>query len=152
MNNHTSLLVLIFVTFSLTACSNKPVLNRAKINSPMGVYESNTIPTYTIEIKQNFSYSICLLSSCFEGQYEEVSANYGAILLNFYSSSIGLEIEQLSHRTNNTDAFLKAMRQIRLNEPRPNDLAFHISDCDGTPCAGIGHRRSGVRFYKKINN
>jgi len=149
MNNYKSILVVIFVTFSLAACSNKPVLNRAKIDSPLGVYESNTIPTYTIEIKQNLSYSICSLSNCFDGQYERVPANYGVILLNFFSSSIGLEIEQLSHLANNTDAFFKAMRQIRLNEPRPNDLAFHISDCDGIPCAGIGHRRSGIRFYKK---
>ena len=149
MNSHNSILLIIFVIFTLSACNNKVVLNRANIISPIGIYESNTNPTYTIEIKHNLSYLVCSIDNCFDGEYEKVSANYGVILLDFFSSSTGLELERFSHRQNNTDEFFKAMRQLRLSEPRPNDLAFHITDCNGIPCAGIGHRRSGIKFYKK---
>jgi hypothetical protein len=74
--------------------------------------------------------------------------NYGVILIDFYLSELGETIDHLSHGKGETPQFYEAMKKIRLAEPRPNDLAFNLGDCEGIPCVGIGHTRAGVKFYK----
>ena len=143
-----SRLLILIIFLSLSGCSTKTLLNRADIKSPIGIYHSDSNPKFILTIKNNLIYTLCSNQNCFSGSYEDVTANYGVILLDFFASKHGLEVERLSHSPNNTSAFFVAMKKLRLSEPRPNDLAFHISDCDGIPCAGIGHRRSGIKFYK----
>jgi len=138
----------LLLSLTTLACStNKPIYS-VEIKSPLGVYQSDSQQKYWIEIKAQGHYSLCSASACDQGQYETVPVKYGVILLDFYSSDIGLEIEQLSHGTGYDKAYYAAMKAIRQTQPRADDLAFNIGNCDGVPCVGIGHKRDGVRFYK----
>lgn len=97
------------------------------------------------------SYLLCSPESCYQGKYQKVPVDYGVILIDFYLSDIGLTIEHLSHGKGESKQFYSAMKKIRLDSPRPNDLAFNIGDCGEIPCVGLGHTRAGVKFYKVEN-
>jgi len=140
------LCLVLIINFS--GCTTVPILNPAKIESPLGLYKSNSAEKYWLAIMQSEQYLLCSPDECHKGAYQNVPAKYGVILLDFFVSNLGQDIERQSHKANNTEAFFQAMNALRLAEPRPNDLAFYVSDCQGTPCAGVGHRRSGIKFYK----
>jgi hypothetical protein len=145
--------VLRFFTITLLAmfvfsCSTKSPFKIQKVSSPLGLYKSNTSQKYWIAIMQNNQYLLCSTLHCINGQYERVPANYGVILLDFYVSDIGLNIEKLSHGFNNTQAFYTAMKKLRLEGNRPNDMAFNVGQCNGIPCVGIGHTSEGVKFFR----
>jgi len=133
---------------TLFACSTKPIHAPLVIKSPLGIYKSNSQQKYWLAIMENEQYFLCSSKECYQGKYQRVPANYGVILVGFFATEIGQRIEYLSHKDNNTEVFYQAMKKLRLSEPRANDLAFHVSSCDGVPCVGLGHRRSGIKFYK----
>jgi hypothetical protein len=139
------LVLSLILTFS---CSTRTPVNYVKVKSPLGLYKSNTSQKYWIAIMQEYQYLLCSTKRCIKGEYERVPSNYGVILLNFFDSDIGLNIEELSHGFNNSQSFYSAMKAIRLESNRPNDFAFNIGDCNGVPCVGIGHTREGVKFYR----
>lgn len=100
---------------------------------------------------QNNQYLLCSPSECYKGLYERLPVNYGVILIDFYASEIGLQIERLSHGEPNTNDFYTLMKTIRLSQLRANDLAFNIDTCQAIPCVGLGHRRDGFKFLKIEN-
>jgi|GEM_PF-2656669 len=133
------------------ACSSKKTRVPSKADSPLGLYQSNTPQQFWLAILADNSYLLCSIRYCRQGQYESIAARYGVILLDFFSSDIGLKIERLSHGQGHSEVFYQQMRQIRLRQMRPNDLAFHVSDCGEIFCAGIGHRAEGVKFFKVVD-
>ena len=135
----------------LLGCSTKLPVSSIVINSPLGLYKSNTDQKYWIAIMSNQKYLLCSPEKCFPGKYQTVPANYGVILIDFYLSEFGQTVDHLSHGKGETKKFYETMKKLRLAEPRPNDLAFNLGNCDGIPCVGIGHSRAGVKFYKIEN-
>jgi len=135
----------------IPSCASQLPQSVLTINSPLGIYRSNTQENYWLAIQTNRQYMLCSPQKCYQGIYQIVPANYGVILLDFYLSDIGLAIERLSHGSGNTDAFFESMKQYRLQQSRANDQVFNLSDCGGIVCVGIGHRRNGVKFYRVEN-
>jgi len=121
------------------------------INSPLGLYKSNTDQKFWLAIMSHQKYLLCSPEKCIPGKYQTVPANYGVILIDFYLSEFGQTVDHLSHGKGETKQFYETMKKLRLAEPRPNDLAFNLGNCDGIPCVGIGHSRAGVKFYKIEN-
>jgi len=148
MKNIFRMPLLVLLTLTILACSTKLPVRSTVINSPLGLYKTNTDQKYWLAIMAESKYLLCSPIDCSQGKYQKVPANYGVILLDFYSTEIGLAIERLSHGKGETDEFYVAINQLRQKSPRANDLAFNIGDCNGTPCVGIGHTRAGVKFYK----
>lgn len=142
--------LLLFSVFN-SGCSSKLPVQAKRVISPLGLYKSNTKQKFWLAIMTNNQYLLCSPSSCSSGNYEQVPANYGVILNDFFKTEIGLKVETLSHGLGNSKSFYKAMKELRLSSDRADDLAFNIGDCDGTPCAGVGHMRHGVKFYKIEN-
>lgn len=139
-----------FAVFSLAlfGCSTKLPVSSTVINSPLGLYKSNTDQKFWLAIMSKQRYLLCSPEECYPGKYQKVPVNYGVILIDFYLSEIGRNVERLSHGEGETNQFYDAMKELRLAESRPNDLAFNIGDCDGIPCVGVGHSRAGVKFYR----
>jgi len=146
--NLSRIISLSILPIFLFSCSSRMPATVSKVASPLGLYKSNTNQKYWLAIMQNNKYLLCSTVDCFNGKYERVPANYGVILIDFYKSQIGLDIEKLSHGLNNTESFYVAMKKLRMNSNRANDLAFNIGDCYNVPCVGIGHTREGVKFYR----
>jgi hypothetical protein len=138
----------ILVSIALFGCSTKLPKQTVTINSPLGLYKSNTPQKFWLAIMTDENYLLCSPESCYQGKYQKVPVDYGVILIDFYLSDIGLTIEHLSHGNGESEQFYSAMKKIRLDSPRPNDLAFNIGDCSGIFCVGLGHTRAGVKFYK----
>ncbi len=136
------------LTVAIFACSTKLPKQTVSINSPLGLYKSNTTQKFWLAIMAKETYLLCSPVDCYQGKYQKVPVNYGVILLDFYRSDVGLAIDRLSHGKGETAEFYAAMKNLRITEPRANDLAFNISDCKGIPCVGLGHTRAGVKFYK----
>ncbi len=141
-------LTLLLLVFLVSACSTKLTIQPTKVKSPFGIYKSNTTQKYWVEILQKNEYKLCSIEECFKGVYENIPASYGVILIDFYTSETGLKIEKVSHGKTKNNQFYSAMKIFRLSQHRPNDLAFNIGDCNGTPCVGIGHTRNGIKFLK----
>ena len=141
-------LLLPLLALLVIGCTTKTPVHSVVVNSPLGLYKSNTEQKFWLAIMTEENYWLCSPNSCYHGKYQKVPVNYGIILLDFYLSDIGLAIERLSHGNGETEQFYSATHKVRLASPRANDLAFNISDCSGTPCVGIGHTRAGVKFYK----
>lgn len=148
MKNIFKIPLLVLLTLAIFACSTKLPKQTVTINSPLGLYKSNTDQKYWLAIMTESKYLLCSPKNCSQGKYQKIPANYGVILLDFYRTEVGLAIERLSHGKGETDEFYTAINLIRKNSLRANDLAFNIGDCDGIPCVGIGHTRAGVKFYK----
>jgi len=140
-------LLLLLVTTNI-ACSTKIPQRTITVESPLGLYCSDTDEKFWLAIMSEYRYLLCSPQSCYRGKYEAVAVDYGVILIDFFLSEQGLAIENLSHGDENSEAFYQAMRKLRLEQIRPNDFAFNIGECNGTPCVGIGHARDGVKFYK----
>ena len=148
MKIFAKIFVISILSFLVFACSTKNPARSFMVNSPLGLYKSNTEQKFWLAIMTEGNYSLCSPKSCYHGKYQKVPVNYGVILVDFYISDIGQTIERLSHGRGETAEFYAAMKNLRLTEPRANDLAFNISDCKGIPCVGLGHTRAGVKFYK----
>lgn len=144
---HSAILLPIIILL-ITSCSQNLQKSTVEIDSPLGVYQSNTKENYRVTIFKNQRYSLCSTTQCVHGKYQSLPVKYGIILIDFFSSSLGKRIARSSHGTGNTDAFYLAMEKYRLSQPRANDLPFHLSNCNGVVCAGIGHRRNGLHFVK----
>ena len=138
----------LLIAITVFGCSTKLAKQTIPVNSPLGLYKSNTSQKYWLAVMNQENYLLCSPDDCYQGKYQKVPANYGVILIDFYLSDIGLAIERLSHGEGEPLQFYSAMKQLRLKAPRANDLAFNIGDCSGKPCVGIGHTRAGVKFYK----
>lgn len=145
--------LMIIQTFLLTGCQSQPVKlpQRENIVSPLGIYVTNTTQKYWLAILREQKYLICSPSYCQTNSYQTVAVNYGVILLDFFVTEHGEQLERLSHGSLKSEAFYQSMKNNRMQLTRPNDLAFNIRDCQGIPCAGIGHVRDGVKFYKVEN-
>jgi len=151
MRTKNRLVLLVIFTLILFGCSTKIPVNSTVIKSPLGLYKSNTLQKFWLAIMSDQKYLLCSPEKCYPGIYQSVPANYGVILIDFYLSEFGQTISQLSHGKGETKQFYEAMKKLRLAEPRPNDLAFNLGNCDGIPCVGLGHSRAGVIFYKVEN-
>ncbi|NNJ72500.1 MAG: hypothetical protein HKP09_04895 [Enterobacterales bacterium] len=136
------------VTLAMAGCSTTAPIHAPNVQSPLGLYRTNTDAKYWLAILQNNVYLLCSPKECTQGKYERVAVDYGVILLDFYATDIGLAIEKLIHGQNRSHEFTKTMRQIRLSQERPDDQVFNINQCAGIPCVGIGHSREGIKFYR----
>ena len=139
-------------TIGMTACSTNNSLKQQRVDSPLGLFRFHNESTFWIAVRENNEYLVCNQNHCDTNRYERVPANYGVILLDFFNSPIGLEIESYFHGVQVSDKYINFMRQIRTNSFRPNDLAFNIGFCGESPCVGLGHRGAGVKFIKINSN
>ncbi|TQV72804.1 hypothetical protein FLL45_15150 [Aliikangiella marina] len=137
---------LVATVSALGACSTVTQQQKPRVNSPFGVFKYDGEKRFWVAIERAGIYYLCDENQCEQNKVERVAVNYGVILIDFFTSSMGLAIEKLSHGENVSEAYIAKMRKIRLQNSRPNDLAFNIGYCGETPCVGIGHRGSGVKF------
>lgn len=140
--------VLISCLFLTTGCASKKPVSEINIQSPLGIYRSDTKEQFWLAVLENEGYLICDTSGCESRSYERVAVDYGIILLDFYGTQIGQAIEKKIHGDFVSAEFIAAMTNIRKQQLRPNDLVFNLRECGEILCAAIGHSREGVKFYK----
>ncbi|MCW8878851.1 MAG: hypothetical protein OQK04_15030 [Kangiellaceae bacterium] len=143
-----SLVSLIFIAAILTGCTTTSRLPETRAKSPLGIYVSDSPQKFWLVIFDNDTYQLCSTSKCVRNRYQKVNVNYGLILIDFYHSEIGQQIERESHGLEIDQYGIEKLRQLRLNQPRPYDLAFNLMQCQDAFCASLGHTRDGIRFYK----
>ena len=142
------LMIVLIALCITTGCASKLPVSDAVINSPLGLYRSDTDMQFWLAILDDEQYLICDTQRCESGRYERVAVDYGVILLDFYGTAMGQAIEQRIHGRNASAEFIAAMTDIRKAQSRPDDVVFNLRYCGQTACAAIGHSRNGVKFYR----
>ena len=143
------LVIILAAVVSLTSgCASKLPSPVTEIDSPLGIYQSDTEDQFWLALLANELYYICDPLQCEKGKYERVAVDYGVILLDFYGTATGQAMEHQIHGRNASPEFIAAMRDIRQAQLRPNDLVFNLSFCEDLICAVVGHSRDGVTFYR----
>ncbi len=140
--------LLLVTVFLMQGCSTSVPAYDRPLASPLGLYRTNSAEKYWLAILAQENYLICDATRCDSGKYERVAVDYGVILVDFYATEIGMAIEKRIHGMNKSTEFVEAMRLIRQELERPNDLVINLRQCGDLICAGIGHSREGIKFYR----
>jgi len=138
----------LFTLFLLTSCSSLPQVLHDPSFRIQGLYISDHNKQFWLALQASNRYLLCDRWQCFSGEYERLQVNYAVVLRDFYNNPIGQKIEALSHGDNAPEKLVTDLRQLRLRQPRPMDQALHFDPCGETYCAGIGHRRNGIKFFQ----
>ena len=143
-----NLITLMLIVSVLVGCSTKTQKTQTQPKSPLGIYVSDSPQKFWIAILKNNTYLLCTPSKCEQNRYQKVKVNYGLILIDFYRSEIGQAIEIESHGLEIDTQGIEKLKQFRLEQPRPYDLAFNLMQCQDAYCVSLGHTRDGIKFYK----
>jgi hypothetical protein len=142
------LFIVLFCSILVFACARMPVHQHQSDFQLQGLYLSNHNKQFWLALQASNKYLLCDHWQCFSGEYERLQVNYAVVLKDFYNNPIGQKIEALSHGDNAPEKLVTDLRQLRLSQPRPMDQALHFDPCGETYCAGIGHRRDGIKFFQ----
>ena len=138
----------------LSGCAHPLIqVDKSKL-SPFGTYTAvftkadNTKQIYQLTINEDSTYQLCYEEDCEIEKVEQVPANYGLILVNFYSLVYGKELERYSFARPVSDRFYQKIVELRRSQPRSSDLAFNLTYCGDKSCFRLGHSRRGVVFIR----